>query len=346
MYHAMITKLIQREGMSSEEMSALFDEVLESKLEDVRLAAIFTALQTKGVTSEELFGLAKTVLKHSIAFYLPDRLKTKSCMLLDVCGTGGDKSGTFNVSTLTAVMCAAQGVSVVKHGNRAATSKCGSFDLLEAAGIFSLGDTQEKARMSLKENNIAFLFAPHYHPALKGISPIRKALGFPTVFNIIGPLVNPARPIRQMIGVSRPELPALMGQVAIKLGLEKVVFVHGYDGLDEVSVTGPTRVYEYTHEERVKEYTITPEDLGLGVYQKENLLGGGIDKNLEIAESIFGNQGSDAQNDFVLANSGVALYTAGLSSSIADGVGIAREVLENGSAGALWERLKKISITE
>lgn len=341
LYSQVIHTLLENKPLAAEEMEHTFDALLQGRFSDVEIAGLLTAFNMKGVEPDELLGLARIVLKNSVPFscQLPS---DDSCELLDVCGTGGDHSGTFNVSTLAAVVCAAAGVPVVKHGNRAATSKCGSFDLLDAAGVLSL-EFFDAARESerLRQLNIAFLFAPFFHPTLKAVAQVRKALGFPTVFNILGPLVNPARPRQQMIGIARPEIAAIMGPAARALGVRKAVFVHGAGELDEVSVTGPTQIFEYQPNARPVAKTISPRELGLESYSIKQLKGGSAHENLKIAEAVFRNAATGAQRDFVLANSGVALYAVGRAKSIRHGVELAREVLLSGKAGELWKSLKR-----
>ncbi len=337
MYHTLMESILAGEPLQQGAVEQFFAAVLSGEVEPVQLAAFLAAVEVKGLRQEELEGACRAVLAHASPFSAPDNV-------LDVCGTGGDGLNTFNVSTAAAVVCAACGVVVAKHGNRAATSRCGSFDVLEAAGVFSPEMGPEAEQERLARLGICFLFAPHFHPSMRHAAPVRKQLGFPTIFNRIGPLVNPARPAFQMIGVARQSDGPLMRACAVALGAQRVVCVRGEEGLDEVSVCGRTYVWEYTPQGGERAYTVAPREMGVDEHPLEALAGGDAHENGELLDALFCGSATSAQQDFVLANAGMGLYAAGAAADPAEGVARARQALASGAVQKLWEKLKEKNI--
>jgi anthranilate phosphoribosyltransferase len=279
-------------------------------------------LAARGETVDEIAGFA-AVLR---AFAVSVELRSEA---IDTCGTGGDASGTFNISTVSAIVCAAAGVPVAKHGNRAATSACGSADVLEALGVrIDLGP--EEVARCVDDVGVGFMFAPRYHPAMKHAIPVRRELGVRTVFNILGPLSNPAGVRRQLLGVATPRLGALLSRVLGVLGADHVLVAHGDDGLDEISPCGPTRLYELKDGD-VRERMLRPEDVGLRSVRRDEIRGGDAARNREIAERVLAGD-NGAPRTAVLMNAGAALYVGGKAASIADGVTLAASAIDSGAA--------------
>jgi anthranilate phosphoribosyltransferase len=260
--------------------------------------------------------------------------------ILDTCGTGGDKKGTFNISTLTAIVASGAGVTVAKHGNRSVSSRCGSADILEALGV-DIGMDKTKIKKCLQEIGIAFLFAPNLHLAMKHVMPARKQMARKTMFNILGPLINPARATNQLIGVYSPEWTKILARVLSNLGTLHVLVVHGKDGLDEVTTTDKTFVSE-ANRGVFRDYEIAPEDFGFRRAKIEDLMGGSILENVQIALDVLGGK-SGYKRDIVLLNAGCAIYAADKAASIAEGIKLAVEAIDSGKALEKLELLKKYS---
>jgi anthranilate phosphoribosyltransferase len=256
--------------------------------------------------------------------------------LIDTCGTGGDGRGTFNISTIAAIVAAAAGATVAKHGNRAVSSACGSADLLSALGVvIDLDATQMSA--VLRRTGIAFLFAPKLHPAMGAVAGVRRELGVRTVFNVLGPLTNPAFARRQVLGVYAPHLVEVVARVLQALGAEHAIVVHSRDGLDEISVSAPTRVAEVRKGE-IRVYEITPGDVGVTTHDLDAVAGGDAAENARIATAVLDGEGG-ARRDIVIANAGAALYVAGIAPTIREGVEIAWQAIASGGARAKLEEL-------
>jgi anthranilate phosphoribosyltransferase len=306
--------------------------VMEGDATPGQIGGFLMALRTKGETVDELDGFASTALE----FARPVRSDEP---LLDTCGTGGDRAGTFNISTVSALVAAGAGVRVAKHGNRAASSHCGSADLLEALGVkIDLGP--EGVERCLVEAGIAFMFAPVFHPAAAHAGPVRRELRVPTVFNFLGPLTNPARPAAQVIGVSDPGMLPLIADVIARRGTRAKVF-RGEDGLDELTTTGLSEVYEVANGE-VRETSLDPSSLGLKRANKEDLSGGDVARNRAIAEEIL--EGAEGPHrDVVLLNAAAGLHVAGRADAMAEGVELAAEAIDSGDARRVLDRWVQIS---
>jgi anthranilate phosphoribosyltransferase len=292
-----------------------------------QLGGLLMALRTKGETVDEIEGLARTMLEFANPVVPPSPV-------IDTCGTGGDRSGTFNISTVAAIVAAGAGVPVAKHGNRAASSNCGSADLLEELGVRIDLDATGVERC-LAEAGIAFMFAPVFHPAMGHAAPVRRELRVPTVFNFLGPLTNPARPFAQVVGVSDPRMLPLMAEVLARRGVRAKLF-RGADGLDELTTTGPSTVFEVAGGE-VDETTLDPDDVGLSRASAEDLRGGDAVASASIARAVLeGKPGP--RRDVVLLNAAAALEVAGRASGLADGVEMAARSIDSGDAAATLER--------
>lgn len=318
-----LQKLKRGEDLSQDEIAAVMRSIVSGEAPQTEMGEFLLALQAKGPTVDEITGAAQLLRQ----FYL--EVKTRHRVVLDTCGTGGDKKNTFNISTVTAFVVAGAGVVVAKHGNRSVSSRCGSADVLEALGV-NLNAAQERLGQCLDEAGIAFLFAQKLHPAMKHVAPVRKALGVETIFNILGPLINPARATHQMMGVYSRDLVEPLAYVLKNLGLRRGLVVHGSDGLDEVTTTGKTFVSEFDGHQVVS-YDIEPSELGFRPARAEDLRGGDLAMNVAIVEDILAGK-PGPKRDIVLLNAACALYCAEKAGSIQDGVGMAEESIDTGKA--------------
>lgn len=315
-------KLAGREDLDYTEANACIDEIMSGETSPVQTAAFLTALSMKGETIEEITGCADAMRAHATPVQT-------DLDVLEIVGTGGDRSNSFNISTTSAIIAAAAGVPVSKHGNRAASSKCGTADCLEALGV-NIELDPEKCEQLLKNIGICFLFAQKYHTSMKYVGPVRKELGFHTVFNILGPLTNPSSPKYQLLGVYSPDLVEPMAQALQKIGVKRGLVVHGRDVLDEISLSAPTLVCEFNENHR-ETYEIRPEDFGLKSCDKSALVGGDPAENAEICRSILQGE-TGPRRDVVLLNAGAALYAAEKVGSIAEGIELAAKVIDSGKA--------------
>jgi anthranilate phosphoribosyltransferase len=329
-----LEKLVRKENLSVEEARAVMDSIMSGQLSDARIAAVLTALRMKGETVEEIAGFASAMAEKAI------RISPRRNGLVDTCGTGGDDSQTFNISTATALVTASMGIPVAKHGNRAVSSKCGSADVLEALGV-NIQLPPERVAELIDRVGIGFLFAPRHHPAMKHAAAVRKQLGIRTVFNVLGPLTNPAGVRRQLIGVFHRDLTEVLCRVLDVLGLEKAFVVHGLDGIDEVSIAGET-VVSGLEGGRVRTFRFTPEEAGLGRANLSEITGGSAEENAAWISSILSG-GNGARTDAVLLNAGFVALLADRASDVREGVRMAREAIESGRARALLENLREIS---
>ena len=329
--NAVLRKVLARHDLERGEMRGLMGRLMDGELSEIYQAALLAGLATKGEAATEIAGAADALRRRLIP--IPHRIEGA----VDTCGTGGDGSGTFNISTAAALVTAAAGVPVAKHGNRSVSSRCGSADVLEAAGV-AVESTPEAAGHELEELGICFLFAPAYHPAMREAMPVRRALGVRTLFNVLGPLTNPAGARRQLLGVYAEHLVEVVARVLAELGAEHALVVHGEDGLDELTTTGRTLVAEAANGE-VRTYRVAPEELGIERARPEDLEGGAPDRNAELLEAVLaGKPGPLA--DVTALNAGAAIYVGGRADTLAAGVERARRVLADGSASELLVRLR------
>ena len=330
MIAAAIRRIVEGESLGREEMYALFGEVMDGHATEVQKAALLIALRMKRETPDEITGAAMAMR----ARVTP--LSVDADTVIDTCGTGGDGRGTFNISTLAAVVAAAAGALVAKHGNRAVSSACGSADLLRQLGANIDLDAAQTTDV-LKRVGMAFLFAPRLHPAMGALVAVRRELGIRTIFNVLGPLTNPAFARRQVMGVYSAGLVETVAEVLRNLGAVHALAVHSRDGLDEISVCAPTLVCEL-RDGALRTYELTPAEIGLEIHDPEELRGGDAAANAEIAGRILGGE-KGARRDIVLANAAAALYVGGLAASIRDGVELAASVIESGEARRKLESL-------
>ncbi|MBL0387970.1 anthranilate phosphoribosyltransferase [Tumebacillus sp. ITR2] len=323
--------VINGETLTAHEAESAMEQIMSGEATHAQIAGFLTALRMRGETVEEITGFARAMRRFST------KVESKLGGLVDTCGTGGDGAETFNISTTASFVAAAAGVPIAKHGNRAVSSKSGSADVLQALGV-EISLTQEQAAHCLEQVGIAFLFAQNYHPAMKHAIAPRKELGFRTVFNVLGPLTNPAGAKRQVIGCFHPDLVEKMAHVLADLGAEHALVVHGLDGLDEITVTGSTKIAEVRDGRVIDVFTLTPEEVGLSRHAIEELRGGDAVTNAAIARHVLqGHYG--AARDVVAFNAGATIYVAGLASSIREGVELAKQALDSGRALAVLQQL-------
>ncbi len=329
-----IKRAVDGQHLGRDEMHAVFGDVMDGRTSDVQKSALLIALRMKGETADEITGAA-LAMRERVTPLDVDREN-----LIDTCGTGGDGRGTFNISTIAAIVAAGAGANVAKHGNRAVSSSCGSADVLSALGVHIDLDAPRMSDV-LRRAGIAFLFAPMLHPAMSAVAGVRKELGVRTIFNVLGPLTNPAFARRQVLGVFADRLVETVAHVLAALGAEHALVVHSRDGLDEISVSAPTRVCEVRGGE-VRSYELTPEEIGVGRHPIERLAGGDARENAAIARAVLAGE-NGARHDVVVANAGAALYVAGLAPSVRDGVALAKESIASGAARERLEQLIAIS---
>ena len=323
MIAAAIRQVMSRVDLRRDEMQAVFAEVMDGRVSDVQKSALLVALRMKGETSEEITGAA-LAMRERVTPLDVDRDE-----LVDTCGTGGDGRGTFNISTLSAIVAAAAGAPVAKHGNRAVSSSCGSADVLAELGVNIDIDAAKMSRV-LRSAGISFLFAPKLHPAMGAVAAVRRELGVRTIFNVLGPLTNPAFARRQVLGVYSDALVEVVARVLAALGTTHALVVHSRDGLDEIAVSAPTHVAEVRSGE-VQSFEVTPETFGVETHPIEALAGGDVKENARIAREVLEGKGG-AREDVVVVNAGAALYVGGRASSLREGADRARDAVRSGAA--------------
>jgi anthranilate phosphoribosyltransferase len=325
MYKTVMTELLNGRDLPRERAAAMMAEMMEGALEQSQAAALLTGLAIKGVTASELTGFAMAMRERALPVVgLEDTL--------DTCGTGGSGMSTINTSTMCAFVLASAGVRVAKHGNRSSSGKCGSADVLERLGVH-LAATPEVAVRLLESVGMTFLYAPSYHPAMRHVMPVRRTIGFRTVFNFLGPLCNPARTSRQVIGVSDPRMADLMAHALAELGCERALVAHGEDGLDELTICAPTQLWMVSDGE-VTGATMRPEDAGLKRAEPAAIQGGSVEENAAAFEAILTGAEKGPRADHVLLNAGAGLYIGDAANAIEEGVELARKQVESGAAWA------------
>jgi len=326
-----INRLCDKREIFYDEMVDLMRQVMEGGVSPVQLAAILMGLHVKTESVSEIAAAASVMREFSTKV---DAAGLEH--LVDTCGTGGDKSHTFNISTTAAFVAAAAGARVAKHGGRSVSSKSGSADVLEALGV-NLALTPEQVALCLREVGLGFMFAPSHHPAMKHAAPVRKELGMRTILNILGPLTNPAGAPNQVMGVFHPDLVGIQARVLKLLGSRHVLTVHGHDGLDEITITGPTNVAELKHE-FITEYVIEPKQFGLDTAPIESIrVAEPAESTARVRAVLDGEPGPS--RDVVLLNAAAALYVSGIAGSLWDGVALAREAIVSGAAKAKLNHL-------
>jgi len=338
---ALDRKIILRDLMGGRDIGpaaveSVFEALMEGELDPAWQAGFLVALRAKGETGEELAAAARVLRRRAVPVTVTD-----PATAVDTCGTGGDGGGTINISTAAALVAAASGVRVAKHGNRSVSSRCGSADVLEAAGV-RLDLPPDALAALVDELGIAFLFAPALHPAMGAVMPVRRALGVRTTFNLLGPLANPAGAGRQVLGVWGPEVQELVAGALAGLGAVHALVVHSRDGLDELSVAAPTDVIEVREGRIVRRFTVEPGKLGIDARDPDSLAGGDVEHNTRRLREVLEGERSTA-GEAVALNAGAALYVAGAAEDLASGLGAAREVLASGAAAELLDTLTRRS---
>ncbi len=334
MFTALIDKLTRHEDLTTEEATAAMGEVMQGRARPAHIAGLLVGLAMKGERPAEIVGLAQAMRAHAV------HVDRRYARVFDTCGTGGDRSGTFNISSCAALVVAACGVRVAKHGNRSASSLAGSADVFEALGV-RIAASPAVVERCLAEAGIGFFFAQTFHPSMKYAAEARGELGIRTAFNLLGPLTNPAGATRQLVGVPRPEFTELLARTLLLLGSERAWVVHSADGLDEISTTGYTKISE-CRDGAVNTFYLHPADVGLPKAGLASLKGGSVHENARIIEAILAGE-RGPQRDVVLLNAGASLFIAGHVASVEDGIVIASRALDRGDAARTLERLVAIS---
>jgi anthranilate phosphoribosyltransferase len=337
MFPRLIEKLMRREDLTSDEAAAAMVEVMEGRAADAQIAGFLIGLAMKGERPAEIVGLARTMRARAV------QLSERHAPVFDTCGTGGDRSGTFNISSCVALVVAACGVKVAKHGNRSVSSLSGSADVFEALGV-RVSATAAVVERCLADARIGFFFAPTFHPSMRHAGNTRRALGVRTAFNLLGPLTNPAGATRQLVGVPRPEFTELLARALMLLGSERAWVVHGADGIDEISTTGYTKVSE-CRDGAVKTFYLHPSDVGLAKASTAALQGGDAVENARIIGQVLDGV-CGAPRDIVVFNAGASLFIAGEANSVENGMAIAAHAIDSGDARRQLDRLVALSAAE
>ena len=335
MFSALIDKLMRREDLTSDEAAGAMAEVMEGRAADAHIAALLIGLAMKGERPAEIVGLARTMRAHAVG------ISRRFDAVFDTCGTGGDRSGTFNISSVVALVVAGAGIRVAKHGNRSVSSQCGSADVFETLGVRVTAPPVVVERC-LAEAGIGFFFAPTFHPSMRHAGPTRKALGVRTAFNLLGPLTNPAGASHQLVGVPRPEFTELIARSLLLLGSERAWVVHGSDGIDEISTTGYTKISE-CRGGSVNTFYLHPTDVGLPKATPAAIRGGTAAENARIIRSVLAGERGPAR-DIVVLNAGAALFIAGKAASVTDGIAQAASAIDRGHAAGALDRMAALSM--
>lgn len=334
MFAPLLDKLVRQQDLTEDEAAGAMREVMQGQATPAALAGLLAALVMKGERPSEIVGFARTMREHSV------KLSKPAGEVFDTCGTGGDRSGTFNISSAAAIVVAACGVKVAKHGNRSVSSRCGSADVFEKLGV-NVAAPPAVVERTLHAANIAFFFAPTFHPAMKHAAQTRRDLGFRTAFNLLGPLTNPAGASRQIVGVPQPELTGLLAHALRQLGSKRAWVVHGAGGIDEISTTGHTKVSEVRNG-AVNTFYIHPAEFGIAKGTVDDLLGGDASVNATIIKTIL--RGSEGpERDVVLLNAGVGLFVAEKAGSVREGIAAAAEAIDSGAARQTLETMVRVS---
>jgi anthranilate phosphoribosyltransferase len=334
----LIRQVVDGGQLSVQEASTALDIIMSGEATPAQVGTLLTALRMRGETVEEIAGFARTMRKHAQQVVLPDDPRP----VVDTCGTGGDAAGTFNISTTAAFVVAACGVRVAKHGNRSMTSKCGSADVLEGLGI-NISLSPEQVVQCVQETGFGFMFAQAFHPSMRYVGPVRREIGIRTIFNILGPLTNPAGVHRQLVGVSDRRVSEALADVLALLGSHRVLFVTSHDGLDEIGLSGPTDVVEFDKNRgSTTTYTVRPLQYGLDESPRADILGGTVEENVRITNAVLAGEGGPRRS-VTLINAGAALYTAGAACRIEDGIERAATAIDSGAAARVLEQV--VSLT-
>ncbi len=323
MIRDVISQVVEGEDLDRQEMNDAIGCIMDGSASPAQIGGFLAALRMKGETADEITGCVNAMSERAV------KISPKVDYCIDTCGTGGDGANTFNISTAAAIVAAAGGVHVAKHGNRSASGRCGSADVLEALGV-EIGLPPARVEECIEHVGIGFLFAPRFHTSMKHAAGPRKELGFRSIFNIVGPLTNPAGAKGQLIGVFDAGTAEKMINVLKQLGSDRAMVIHGMDGMDELTVTSPTMVYELDKGE-IRKYDVSPHDFGLEPSPGESLAGGGADTNAGIIRALFGGE-RGPRRDVLLLNAAAALYIGGKAGSLRQGLGMADEIIDSGLA--------------
>lgn len=326
-----LSRLIEGKDLTRAEAAATMDIIMSGEATPAQIAGVVTALRMKGETIDEITGFAEVMRSRS------NRVQTEQTGLLDTCGTGGSGIHKFNISTASAIIASAAGVRVAKHGNRAMSGKAGSADVLEALGV-NITLTAEQAGACLEQIGICFMFAQLFHPSMRHAAVPRRELGVRTIFNMLGPLTNPAGADRQLLGIYDRSRTETVAGVLGRLGLQRAMVVSSHDGLDEISISAPTQISELK-DGQLRTYDITPEELGLRAYPLGEVLGGDAQTNAGLIRQVLSGQEQGAYRAIVAANAGACIYVGGAAGTLQEGVHLAMRMLDNGSAAAKLEQL-------
>lgn len=333
---ATIQAVVDGRELSLDEATTAMDAIMSGAVTGAQIGALVTALRLRpgGETVEEIAGFATAMRRHALRV----TVAADGGPLVDTCGTGGDASGSFNISTTASFVIAGAGVRVAKHGNRAATSRCGSADLLEGLGV-AIDLPPEAVACCIEEVGIGFMYAPSFHPAMRFVGPARREIGIRTVFNILGPLTNPAGAGHQLIGVGHPEIAPKLARVLAQLGSKRAVLVHAAEGLDELGLGGPSAVTEYdARSGEIRSFTVSPGELGLAGGSVEEIRGGDVATNVAITRAVLGGEGG-ARRAITLLNAGAGLYAGGRAATFGEGIELAVAAIDSGRARATLDRL-------
>jgi len=334
MFGDLLQRVMRRQDLTTAEASEAMDAIIDGQAVPAQVAGLLVGLAMKGERPDEIVGFARSMRARAVKIVVP------SSGTVDMCGTGGDGAGTFNISSIASVVVAACGLAVAKHGNRSVSSRCGSADVFEALGV-NVAAPPAVVETCLTQTGLAFLFAPVFHPSMRNVAPVRKELAVRTAFNLLGPLTNPTAPTRQIVGVPRPELTELLARSLALLGAERAWVVHGADGLDEISTTGYTKVSE-CRSGTVNTFYVHPADFGVPKAPMAALVGGDAGVNARIARDVLGGVRGPAR-DIVVLNAGAMLLLAGHAGTVREGIAQAGQALDSGAAGRKLEQLAACS---
>jgi len=337
MFSALIEKVMRREDLTSSEAAAAMAEVMEGRAADAQIAGLLIGLAMKGERPAEVVGLARTMRAHAV------KVSRRFDDVFDTCGTGGDHSGTFNISSAVALVVAGAGVRVAKHGNRSVSSQCGSADVFETLGV-RVSAPAAVVERCLADAGIGFFFAPTFHPSMRHAGAARKALGVRTAFNLLGPLTNPAGASRQLVGVPKPEFTELIARSLLLLGSTRAWVVHGSDGIDEISTTGYTKISE-CRDGSVNTFYLHPADVGLPKVSQAAIRGGSAADNAGLIRAVLAGERGPAR-DIVALNAGAALLIAGKAASLADGMALAADSIDRGAAARALAQMAALSMAD
>lgn len=330
-----IKALVAGRDLQQNEAALVMEQIMTGEASPAQIASLLTALHLKGETDAEIAGMAEVMREKSVHVY-------HGMPVLDTCGTGGDAANTFNISTAAAFVAAGAGVTVAKHGNRAMSSRCGSADVLEGLGVV-IDLAPEDVSRCLEEAGVGFMFAPNFHPAMRYAGPVRREIGIRTVFNVLGPLANPAHAEYQVVGVATPALAEKLANALSRMNTHHALVVHGNDGLDELSLSGPSTVWEVRAGQQPRRFEVVPRDLDLAVSSREAIAGGTVQENVRTVRAILAGEERGPRRDVVLINAAAGLVAADRAEDLREGLAIAAAALDDGSATERLERLIRVS---